>query len=246
MLTALAMIAIAQESPQENQGSVNASLLVQKMIEYYNDAATMTGTIVMTTKVGDESLSITTNLQFEKPSRIYVRQQKSLGDKRVWLIVSDGKLFAYDAPGLAAWEDPKKRLAEPVTYLGVKKTFRDIYAVGATGLGDRSTPLDIAIGRTEDLKYVRDQWRSVNYRGKSTHLGQEVNVVMGEWRPYGNAEVQGQYRMLITPGGELKEFARSEMVKPQGAPQAFNVVTTWAVNLKKDDRPDPNLWATVR
>jgi len=246
MLTALAMIAIAQESPQETQGSVNASLLVQKMIEYYNDAATMTGTIVMTTKVGNESLSISTNMQFEKPSRIYIRQQKSIGNKRVWLIVSDGKKFAYDAPGLAAWEDPNKRLVEPVTFNGIVQKFRDIYAAGATGLGDRSTPLDIAIGRTEDLRYLRDQWKTVNYRGKSTHLGQEVNVVIGDWRPYGNAEVQGQYRMLITPGGELKEFARSEMVKPQGAPEALTIVTTWTVNLKKDDRPDPNLWATVR
>ena len=246
MLTALAMIAIAQETPQEGQGSVNASLLVQKMIEYYNDADTMTGTILMTTKVADQSLSISTTMQFEKPSRVYVRQQKSLGDKRVWMIVSNGKDFAYDSPGTFAWEPAGKRLAEPVTYLGVKKSFREIYAVGATGLGDRSTPLDIAIGRTEDLKYLRDQWKSVTFKGKSTHLGQEVNVVMGEWRPYGNAEVTGQYRMLITPGGELKEFARSEKIQPQGAPQAFDVVTTWTVNLKKNDRPDPNLWATVR
>src|SRR5687768_12511542 len=114
MLTALAMIAMAQESPQEGQGSVNASMLVQKMIEYYNDAATMTGTIVMTAKVGDESLALTTNMQFERPSRIYVRQQKSIGDKRVWMIVSDGKSFAYDSPGTFAWEPPGKRLAEPV------------------------------------------------------------------------------------------------------------------------------------
>lgn len=246
MLTALALIAIAQETPQEGQGSVNASMLVQKMIEYYNDADTMTGTILMTTKVADQSLSISTTMQFEKPSRIYIRQQKSIGDKRVWMIVSDGKKFAYDAPGLAAWEDPNKRLIEPVTFQGIVQKFRDIYAAGSSGLGDRSTPLDIAIGRTEDLKYLRDQWKSVIYRGKSTHLGQEVNVVMGEWRPYGNAEVTGQYRMLITPGGELKEFARSEKIQPQGAPQAFDVVTTWTVNLKKNDRPDPNLWATVR
>ena len=246
MLTALAVIAIAQESPQEGQGSVNASLLVQKMIEHYNDADTMTGTILMTTKVADQSLSISTTMQFEKPSRIYVRQQKSIGDKRNWLIVSDGKRFAYDAPGLAAWEDPGKRLVEPVVFKGIVQKFRDIYAAGATGLGDRSTPLDIAIGRTEDLKYLRDQWKTVTFKGKSTYLGQEVNVVMGDWRPYGSADVQGQYRMLITPSGELKEFARSEVVKPAGAPEAFNIVTTWAVNLKKNDRPDPNLWAIVR
>jgi len=246
MLTALAMIAIAQESPQEAQGSVNASLLVQKMIEYYNDAATMTGTIVMTTKVGDESGSISTTMQFESPSRIYIRQQKSTGDKRVWLIVSDGKKFAYDSPGVAAWEDPGKRLLEPVVYPNLVFKVRDIYAATAKSLGDRSTPLDIAIGRTDDLKYLRAQWKTVSYKGKSTHLGQEVNVVMGEWRPYGEGDTQGQYRMLITPGGELKEFARSETVRPPGSNQTLNVVTTWTVNLKKDGRPDPNLWATVR
>lgn len=246
MLTALAMIAMAQESPQVGQGSVNASLLVQKMIMYYNDAATMTGTIVMTTKVGDESGSITTTMQFESPSRLYIRQQKSTGDKRVWLVVSDGKRFAYDSPGVSAWEDPGKRLLEPVAYPNMVFKVRDIYAATAKSLGDRSTPLDIAIGRTEDLKYVRAQWETVEYKGKSTHLGQEVNVVMGKWRPYGDAATQGQYRMLISPAGELKEFARSESIRPAGSEQLLNVVVTWTVNLKKDGRPDPNLWATVR
>jgi outer membrane lipoprotein-sorting protein len=244
MLKALALLALAGPAPQGDQQGVNPAAVVQKMIEYYNDARTMTGTIVMTTKVGEESGTITTTLQFEQPDKLYILQQKSIGDRRTWLVVSNGKHFAYDPPFTV--DDPGRRLVELVDQPGRKFTIKDIYAAAAKSIGDRSTPLDIAIGRLEDLKFLRGQWKTLRYEGKSTSQGHEVNVIMGEWRPYEAAEPHGQYRMLITNGGELKEFAKSEAMRIPSNNQVVNIVTTWTVNLKKDAKPDPALWSQIR
>jgi outer membrane lipoprotein-sorting protein len=262
MLTAIAALALMGQEPAANQ--VNPAELVSKMLAYYHDARTLTGSIVMTQKVGNEGGTIKTFLQFEHPNHLYIYQRKSTGDLRAWTVLSNGKLFAYNSPGLT-WETPGKRLVEaqvverPVETKvlangdtvvtkreKVQLSLRDVYAAAAAGLGDRSTPLDIAISRRADLEYLRAQWKTVEYKGTTAYEGKDVHVVMGVWRPYGTADPEGQFRMLLTTEGELKHFARSQTVRPQGAPQALEVVTTWDVSLVKNGKPDPKLWESVK
>lgn len=242
MLTTLATLILtttAQGAPE----TPNAAQIVGKMLAYYNDAQTMTGSIVMTQAVGNEKGTVTTQFQFERPSKVYIRQQKSTGDRRTWTVISDGKAFAYDPPELPFQQG--KRLIEAVKVGELVQDFRQIYAATATGLGDRSTPLDIAFGRGEDLRFLRNQWRTVTYGGKMDYNGEAVHSIIGDWRQYGDAPVNGQYRMYVTDSGELKQFARSETIRPENG-QPLNVLTTWDVKIQKNGRPDQALWQKAR
>lgn len=253
MLNVVAILALGLQTPAAGAQNVNPSSLISKMLAYYHDARTLTGTITMTQKVGDQAGSIVTTVQFETPSRLYVRQQKQIGDRREWMIVADGKHFAYDAPDLRT-STTSKRLVEAQVIEDVKANgtrevvmrlgIREVYAAGAATLGDRSTPLDIAIGRTEDLRALRDQWATVSYKGTTEHSGKTVHVIMGDWRPYGNALPIGQYRMLVNDSGELLQFARSEPVAIGG--KSESVLTTWEVKLEKNGAPDPRLFAKIQ
>jgi len=253
MLNVVAVLALSLQAPAGGGQTVNPSALISKMLAFYHDARTLTGTITMTQKVGEQSGSILTTVQFETPSKLYVRQQKQIGDRREWMIVSNGKLFAYDAPDLRTSETSKRlveaQVIEEVKPTGVKEVImrlgiREVYAAGAATLGDRSTPLDIAIGRTEDLRALRDQWATVNYKGTTEHGGKTVHVVMGDWRPYGNALPIGQYRMLVNDSGELLQFARSEPLAIAG--KSETVLTTWDVRLERNGAPDPRLFAKIQ
>ncbi len=241
MLTLIAAIATFPALQGEAQGR-SAVQLVGRMLAYYNDAKSMTGRIMLTQSANGVSGTVETFLQFETPSKLYIRQQKSVGDQRVFTVISDGKTFGYDSPVRDG-----KRLYEKVApakdyFLNV----RQIYAATSAGLADRSTPLDIAIGRTEDLSFLKSQLVTVTYQGTTKYGEEDVHVVMGDWRPYGEAGTEGQYRMYITEGGELRQFALSQTIQPKGAPQAIQAMSTWNIKLTKNGKPDPALWSSVK
>jgi hypothetical protein len=246
MLTAFVALALATPALPQDQG-FDGPALISKMLAYYSSAKTMTGTITQTVKVGNASeVALVTTLQFEKPSKLYLRQQKKAGNRRVWLTVSNGKEFSYNPPSLGlSIDDPNRRLLEPVVENNVTKYVKDIYVAAASGLGDRSAPLDIAIGRNEDLRFLRDQWQTVEYKGTTDYEDLQVHVILGQWRQYGNVPASGQYRMFITDGGELKQFARSETLQ-NDAGQTMPVFTTWDVKLVKNGKVDPALFAKVK
>lgn len=244
MLNVIAALAVGLQAPAAPAPSPSA--LISKMLAFYNDAQMLVGTITMTQKVGEHGGSIVTNVQFDQPDKLYIRQQKSIGDRSVWMIVANGKHFAYDAPDLRTLSvNQRKRLVEAQTLPNKKLGIREVYAAGAVNLGDRSTPLDIAIGRKEDLMANRDQWKTVEYKGTVEHNGATVHVIMGAWRPYGTAEAVGQYRMYITDRGELLQFARSETMQIEGQ-GPMQIVTTWDVKLEKNGSPDPKLFAKIQ
>lgn len=244
MLTAFLALAAVHQGEAAPQ-AVDAAGLVSKMLAYYSDSETLTGTIMMQVKDSAGSVTVTTKLQYEKPSKLYIRQQKSTGDHRTWLVVSNGKHFSYNVPMSVQNDDPSKRLVEPVKVGDVTLTLKDIYAASAQGLGDRSAALDIAISNLEDLRYLRNQWKTVEYKGETEYEDAKVHVVMGQWRAYGSAPVQGQYRMYITDTGELKQFARSETLG-DGTGVAIPLTTIWDVKLVKNGKPDPKLFEKLK
>jgi len=221
---------------------MDAPALVGKMLAYYNDAKSITGRISLTQSANGVSGTVETFLQFELPAKLYIRQQKSIADHKVYLVVSNGKTFGYDSP-----IGDGKRLFEKVSPAPeFSLNVRQIYAAVTAGLADRCMPLDVAIGRTEDLVFLRNQWLSVRYQGTTQFGSEEVHVVNGEWRPYGTAKPEGEYRMYITDEGELRQFALSQTVQPAGAAQPISTLSVWNVKLTKNGKPDPALWAVVK
>jgi outer membrane lipoprotein-sorting protein len=232
MLTALVAVSIFAQGGVLAQ-DVSPAALVGQMLAYYSEAKTMTGTITETIKAGNESASVMTTLQFERPGKLYLRQQKAQGNRQVWLTVADGKLFAYNAPIGATNGDPNKRLIENMIVDNLVLNIGDVYSAASSSLGDRSTPLDIAIGRRDDLVYLRNQWATVENKGKADYDGGQVHVVMGKWRLHSGNEPTGQYRMYITDAGELKQFALSEKMANDSG-QTLDILTTWDVKLIKN------------
>jgi hypothetical protein len=258
MVTTLAAFVAFAAAPQSD-----AAALASKMLKYYYGAETMTGTIVYTAYAGGGQAQMTTALQFERPSKLYIRQAKGGSVPEVWMITSDGKFFSYDAPANLMGSQPGSQIGAPgmrherlidsvVTWDSARRaytsnTVREIYAVGAANLGDRSIPLDVAIGRPEDLKHDSLEWVDPVLGGKKQVNGVEVNVITGKWRPYGDAQVAGDFELDVTDAGQLIRYGVQRMIgDPDRQLAAQKLVEVWDVNLVMNGKPDPALFKVVK
>ena len=88
---------------QDQSKSPAAKVLIEKMMNRYYSAQTLTGTIKLTVSTEAGSASLDTVLQYERPAKLYIRQQKNVanpdpGQPSKWLVTSDGTSFSYDIP----------------------------------------------------------------------------------------------------------------------------------------------------
>ena len=140
-----------------------------------------------------------------------------------------------------------KRLTEPVTVNGDTKSFREIYGASTESLKDRSMPLDIAFGRSTDLKFRREQWASHNLLGQTRLREIDAFIIGGEWREYPTAPVSGKYKMWITPEGDLIRYQETMTIAipntdPRMQPITQVVTSTWDVDIKVDAKTDKSLY----
>ncbi|MBC8063287.1 MAG: hypothetical protein H7Y17_00530, partial [Chlorobia bacterium] len=163
---------------------------------------------------------------------------------------SDGNKFSYQIENSSYHRAPGLRLTEPVANprVGVTHTLASIYAASSKSIGDRSTPLDIAISAPGDLVYRAGQWgKGYGKEGKKEINGKSAFLVGGEFRPYAGAEATGRYHMAITEGGELLEYI--EVIKVAVGdgpnPQIVEVTSRWDVNLIINGKVDPSLFRVV-
>jgi len=254
--------------PQGGQAETqSAGELVSKMFSYYNDAKSLAGTINFTQAFQGRQVKIDTRMQYEWPAKVYISQQYTGQSRRDrWLVTGDGVGFSYDEPRVLASKNQNNRLYEPVQFIPPPPKYktdvqlpmppphdvRTIYRAVCLTIGDRSLPLDIAFGRKEDLAYIRQQLKTLNYRGQQDLNGTNVHVVYGVWRDSPGNEVSednGEYELYLTSDGQLKRFARREVVDfrdEKGRPIANGpIVTIWDVNLTKNSGVDPKLFKVV-
>ena len=248
--TLLASILLVQGGGQAP--TTDAAGIISKMFAYYNGTTSLSGTIHMTQSAAGHSVTLDTEIAFVAPSKLYIKQYLNGAEPKTWLVTSDGKVFSYDVPNTTrfAKSRPTARLMETVQPGPVALTYRDIYHATALSLGDRSVPLDLAIGSVEEMRAIRDQSATVVYGGHEDLNGVSVNVINGQWREYGRAPVSGTYQMMITDDGQLKRYSRKETLaidEGNGArldPQ--QVTTVWDVNLQVNAKPDESVFAVVR
>ncbi len=259
-----ALAVLAPTAPKQSA----ASQLVSKMLQYYSSAQSLTGTILFTASDGAGKAQLLTTIQYEKPSKLYILQEKRGSQPMQWIVSSDGKYFSYAPPeylASATFNSKPQRLIEPINQIvpgeflknAAGKTVpkyapydvRQIYAVAASSLGDRSVPLDIAVGRTEDLKHDVLTWMTVIGKGKTTLNGVEANLIVGGWRPYGEAIADpnnppGTYELYITDEGKLLRYTVTQLLGEAGNPTRLQ--ETWDVGLTLNGKPDQNLFRLVR
>lgn len=244
-MTTILAIAVAMApgfaAPAAQGDGASAASILTKMFARYGDAKTLKGTIVLTQSIGNQGGQLKTDIQFEYPSKLYLRQEKEFVKKETWLVTSDGKHFSYAAP-----YGPGKgqRLIEPIRLAtGTTLTVRDIYAAVTASIGDRSAPLDLAISRKEDLNYLRGQWASLTLDGAKDLNGEEVYAISGNWREYQTAPVSGRFQIFVSKEGDLKRYAIEESVKLDNS---YRVVSVWEVNLKINGEVDDKLFKLVK
>lgn len=215
--------------------------VVSKMLATYANAKSLSGTIKFTQSLGNVSVSIETYMQYERPGKLYIRQdRKSISDPRTWIVSADGKYFSYDSPDEIA--DTRSRLIEAY---GEGQDIRDVYNAASRSMGDRDAPIVIAISRQKDLEFLRNQWVSVEMLDPKPVGSEAFTVVAGKWRENGRMPASGLFEMWITPDGELKKYLRRETIAAEGmAPQV--VTSTWDVNLALNGKIDPNLFQLIK
>lgn len=243
MLSAL-IVAFGLVGPQ--QAPVKPSELVAKMLARYATAPTLKGEILYTQSAAGKSLTGRTEVQYQRPSKIFVNQKVESADLVASRIVSNGSRFLYSLPAnLASGDmaaDPHQVLVEPVQQEQTL-TIAEIYGVGASSLTPRPVPLDIAVGRKQDLMLFKSQIATLQDLGPATVDGQAVRLIGGDWRAYADAPVSAKYQMAITDQGDLVRYVQRELIadpRPNMAP--IEVVSTWIARFDLSTPPDPKVF----
>lgn len=227
-----------------HQEPVDPAKVVSKMLAYYHGAKSLKGTITMTQTLLGQSTSYVTEVQFELPSKFYLKQTHKQTNKS-YFVTSDGSTFSYDFPSNLQKLGSDQRLIESVVQGTKRLTVADIYHAASQSIRDRPAALDIAIGDIEDLRYLRNQWATVTYKGKQKLGEEDVFVITGQWREYPGIDPRSStYTMGISQDYQLRRYViRDNLVVPNRGPQ--EVTTVWDVDLKRDGKPDPNLFKVI-
>ncbi len=229
----------------------SAKSLIDNMLAHYHGAKTITGNIKLTVAAAQGSASLSTQLQYERPAKLYILQQKQVANPdpefpSKWLVTSDGSMFSYSVPNDKFLAAPTLRLVEPVKNPRVKieHTIATIYGASAKSIGDRSMPLDIAIAGRDDLVYRIAQWETREINGSKVIGGKNCWLVTGKYRPYAGAQAVGTYQMAITKEGDLLQYVEKQSVAADRGIQV-EVVSQWDVNLTVDGKVDPALFKVI-
>ncbi|MCW5942311.1 MAG: hypothetical protein KIS66_08770 [Fimbriimonadaceae bacterium] len=238
------IIAVALISAGAQAGAPTPASLVSKMFARYFEAKTLTGTIAMKQTLGTMAIECATAIQYERPGKLYLRQRMTGNDARSTLVTSDGKTFSYDTPDYLPGSENVKRLIEKMDTPFGKLDIGGVYSAAAKSLADQSMPLDVAIGRKEDLTFRKNQWASLVYAGKVAFGGESVHRIAGKYRAFSAANPSGDFEMLVSEAGDLRRYTLKSTFQAEGRP--LSVQAVWEVKLVVDGTPDPKLFAVVK
>lgn len=232
--TYLAIPALMSAPVAHSTPDLTASQLVSRMLAKYAAAKTLVGKVQMKQSMAGYSVSITTEIQYDREGRkLYIRQIRSSAEPKTWLVTCNGKLITYDTPtqGVARGQ----RLAENAK----NRDLGELYALAGLSLGDVSAPLDICFGKQQHLQYLNGQWVTVDYLNNTADKA--IKVIGGDWREYQRAVPTGKYEFHIAGDGELKGYVLREQMKLEGL-GVQTVTTSWSCDLKVNVPVDSKLF----
>lgn len=235
-MNALLLCVVAQDSSKMSAGK-----LISTMFAKYSASAATHGMITMRQSLAGVTVQIDTKVQFESPSKLYIRQDRRSSDPASAIITSDGKYFSYNVPRELSGTTTQKRLVETVAQRGARLGVREIYAITNSSLIDRNLALDVLIGRTEHLRYRKGQWASF-----ALTTGQNGSyVITGSWREDEATPVTGKFEMNLLKDGTLKRYIVREVVTVEGrAPET--ITTDYQVDLEINSKGSQELYKLVR
>lgn len=233
MIATIAALAMCLQEPNvQDPSSSKAAQLLSKMLSHYYKVKKLSGRILLTTTAGKVSGKLLTTVQFEDPSKLFIRQDLQANTKGTWLVISDGDIFTYPLPNSQLGSETGKSLVERVLTDGEQRSFRDIYAIAAGGLKDRSAPLDLAIGRYEDMKIFRGHLANHTLGLPEQVNGQVCDIVQGDWRIVPNAPAESRYRIWISSEGDIMRYELvDKILNPEAPSTMIDIKQVWDVDL---------------
>ncbi len=234
---------VPQAAPTET-----AVQIVEKMLAKYAGATTLTGTVSFVQSAEGRSIKSETQLQYEKPSKIYLRQIfQSSSEQRDLMLVSDGTVFTYDKPEGTLG---RPRFRENVTQNRRQQTIQELYTAERLSLVDRSPLIDIAIGRTQDLRDVLGQWANMKVHSvvKLKDREIEATAIVGNYRDNADAPLSGNFEIYITSDYEVVRYVTKyvTLVTTDKGQRNVEVQTIWDSTLKVNSKVDPALFRVLK
>jgi len=233
MITTLIAIALTGTPlpRQANPGQTNPDpkTLISGMIKHYYEAKTISGRTTAVQTALTARVNVITELAIRQPDCFRIAQARDGSAARNWLLVSNGTIFTYDKPDQVKG---KPRFAEPLFQNGKKMTNRDVYQVISSAMGDKNAAIDIAFGRSEDLRALVNLWGKewVNH-GLVSVGGRQGYHLTSNMRPYVEAGYWDKVEMVIDPEFNLINYKTIQKVFPPNQREAVYVTTDMKVEL---------------
>ncbi len=247
-LTPLVLLLSMVSAPQGEAAGTKStpSEILTKMFARYASANSISGTIAMTQSANGASIHTNTELQFDRPSQLYLRQVRDGSTARQWLVTSDGTEWTYDRPESQSGAFGKPRYREYVTQHGYRMTMSDFLTGASSSLGDVNAMLISAMSSKEWMKRLTGQWASLQYDGKSTLDGQSVLKISGQYRENPSLAPSGTFEIYVSEAGDFLRYAtRQRMQFPKISQDPIEIVTVWNSTLKIGAVTDPKLYRVV-
>jgi hypothetical protein len=246
-------LAAALLAAQDTAELPSIGSLMTKMMTKYSQAESLVGKVEAEVRVKGERVRVKTEIQYQRPNLIYIMQVQEYKAREEFFVVSDGQKFQYTNPldhlrkrdpfliETAVQErqevDDVGKVSTRIRPLGIGS----IYAAGSLSLADRSIPLDMAIGRTEDLQYFRGQLATFKDGGMVEFAGKKARKIHGDWRPFADAANNlATYELYITPEGDFVGYRLSEIYSMNK--QVVPMVSTWVSDFKPGAEVDRDLF----
>jgi len=243
---AIAFLVGLQGTTPVQPATTSASEILSRMFAHYAEAQSLVGTIKMTQSANGASIHTETNIQFDRPSLIYLHQMRDGSQAHEWYLTSDGKTFSFDPPDN---RNPIYGRKRPVEYVGqhnTNLTLPDFLSAASHSLGDLNPMIKVAIGSKPWLQNLTSQWASIVYRGRVTVNGQMVQAISGQYREHTGLPVSGDFEAYVADNGDFVRYVlKQRLMFPQVSKEAIDVSTTWDADLKLGAKTDRSLYKVV-
>jgi hypothetical protein len=238
----LASLTLVQQAPVDRS---TPKKVIEQMFERYSYAGSCAGTIKMTQSSEGRSAVINTYVQFRRPAELYIRQQQ-VGSGDVNLTIADGKWVTYEIPEEMPKRPGQRFFSRQKEAGKATMQVQDCYTLAIRSLLDRSTPLDIAVGKSVYLRRLTGQWATREFQnGNAPDKGEDA-VIVGDFRDFEQNPVTGKYQMIISPAGDIKRFTLRETIGVREANRTVTIVTVWDADLKVGSFGDEKLYKVTR
>jgi hypothetical protein len=257
----IALLMAGSQTPAMKSGDI-----ISRCLAKYANVNSGIGEIVMTQSASGKKISVKTDLQFERPSKMFLHQSSETVLPNDWLVVSDGIQFGYDVPAVRTGE--RRRLFEPIATIGTgngeKKLLKlhSIYMAAKRSLGDVPNPFleFITQGKEENqslLGYLGRIKPSAEAKEKELldgstgySIGGQIGfgdpTQDGNGVPTGRYESMGRFEMQISKDFDLVSMKTIETIsttdKSNNLPTVINVVTIWSGKMQLNQTPAESIF----